>query len=135
MPITYSIDAERGIVFATVGDELSLGDTLLHVQEVFADPRFRPGMAALFDARQASLGEFSGDELRRVLSAIDSRPASLVLGVRWAIVVSREIDFAVSRMFEGLSGHLPVEIHVFRSYETARAWIEGGEDEPGTEQS
>ncbi|REJ76773.1 MAG: hypothetical protein DWQ36_24580 [Acidobacteria bacterium] len=124
MAIDYSIDVERGLVRATALGELNLPDSLLHVRQVFADARFRPGMDALFDLSLSSAREYTVAELRRLVGALERQSWALRSGARWAIVAGCDLDFGMSRVFEGLSAHLPIEIAVFRCREEAQAWID-----------
>lgn len=123
MPIVYDIDEERGIVFAQATGVVGLSDSLTHISEVFTDEKFRPGMHAVFDLTQASLTSFSASDLHRLLGSLEMEPRGIGPGARWAIVAARELDFGVSRMFEALASHLPIEVQVFRDSSAAVAWL------------
>jgi len=42
---------------------------------------------------------------------------------RVALVVSREIDFGLARMFEAYSQEFPFEIRIFKNLQDAEQWL------------
>lgn len=123
--ITYDIlDAEN---LVRIRYEGSLDDAMMveAYRSLYADPRWRPGMAEFVDVR--------GSDPKGVtltgLSAV-SKITAAALGEggeagRTAVVISKDVGFGMARMYEAVA--MMVEtVQIFRDPDEAMAWLGGG---------
>jgi hypothetical protein len=76
----------------------------------------------LWDLRQLRSGPDDPDALRATAAWLD-RSKEIWGGSRAAIVVARDLDFGIARMFQALTHDMGVEYQVFRDVQPARDWL------------
>jgi hypothetical protein len=82
-------------------------------------------MNALWDLREAVTTDMSSDDVRKVAQMVKGRRPSGV-SLRVALVVSRDADFGVARMFEAqLDPASHGDLQVFRDIDEATTWVCG----------
>ena len=120
MPISYTIDRQQGVIFATWKGVVTAEVLARHWATVFADPEFKMVRRTLADVREATVS-FSGAELARL---VESMAAPAVGETRWkaAIVVSQTAQFGMSRQFHVFAS-LFAEDAIFFDRESALAWL------------
>ena len=125
MPVSYVIEGDvlRLVMEGTYSPE----DIKQGFADAFEDPRRPEHPRFVFDvSRSEILAERSTDEIKamaRFLSAHADR-----FGMRCAALVSRPIQYGLSRMGAAFTGSREVEVGVFGSLDDAVAWLEGGTD-------
>jgi hypothetical protein len=92
------------------------------MEEVAADPRFRPGMPVLGDHRALDVTSLSSDDVK-ALGASASKLAEDVTASVFAVVVPDALAFGLTRMAEA---HInpQLRIGIFYSLDEALAWLE-----------
>lgn len=124
MPISLDWDPERRIwTFAATSFSLEEVADLVDKHDFYGAKRF------LWDLRDLHTAPRSGEDVRRGAGLLSSSRA-LWEGSRAAIVVSRDLDFGIARMFQALSEGLGVEYQVFRDVAAATGWLSVGD--PGS---
>jgi len=125
MAIDRSRDAAIWVLRVT--GTITLEEFKRAIIETFADPAFTQGSPILWDMRDfdttvADAATFSE------LVLFNEKTADERGGGRSAIVVSSEVDYGMSRMFQSIADGLPTDFAVFRSYRDARDWLLNGGD-------
>ena len=119
MPAYYKIDKERRLVMSTGSGVLTMTDALAHQEKLLKDPDFSPGFSQLMDLTQVTNVEFGTEDLRRLAQRSIFSPDS-----RRAILVSSDVVFGLSRMFEIFRETLgETGIRVFRNLDDALEWV------------
>ena len=91
-----------------------------------AHPRYREGMARLWDLRKAHLHGLSSVDLDRIRHYAAAKLSTR--GARVAVVVASDVDFGIVRMFQSWEGaSLPASMEGFRDVESAEAWLKAGD--------
>lgn len=128
MAIEMRIDAARGVVLVTAVGEVSgeeLGDA---GKALIARPDYDPKLNSLWDLRAL---EFVGDVAPlRTLAEFVKQPGVIEEPIRAALVVSRDLEFGIARLFQSHADEAPVKYQVFRDMDEARAWVGAGDAEP-----
>jgi hypothetical protein len=121
MPMRYTIDSERGMLFLSADGETSQAERFEAMQEWMRDPEFRPGLQTLADFSEsenvptlAELEEIVG-YMRRYQSAIGQK--------KIAIVTTRPVSFGVARQFGALVPGDFLTVQVFKDRDAALAWL------------
>ncbi|HVZ71084.1 MAG TPA: STAS/SEC14 domain-containing protein [Polyangia bacterium] len=91
---------------------------LAYIQRLIDDPAYDGAYADLFDTRDVTTLELTGDGLRTIATLIQKRQRS---SPRVAIVADAPAMFGMARMFELLRDD--IEVRVFRDDATALAWL------------
>lgn len=118
----YSIDSEKRRVEISFEGTLSPDDIAGLRSESVADPQFDPAFDQLIDGRAVS--SLEGIGAREVQFLASNRAGVHAEGARRAFVVSTDVGFGLSRMFQGLSNS-DGDVRVFRDYDQALAWLDG----------
>jgi hypothetical protein len=120
MPIETRIDSAAGLRTHIVSGEMDFDALSSTLEGVYSDPDFLPDLNVLWDLRDAILTVFSSGDVSRVVDVVKGNWT----GARAALVVGRDADFGMARMYElqhdtSSSG----EVRVFRDFEEATAWV------------
>jgi hypothetical protein len=119
-------DAERGFVRIRVTGRFEMAEAARRQGEVAAT---YPRMHRLWDLREANLAAWTAPEIRLGIDEIAGRTSEGAgEGLRVAGLVTRDLEFGVTRMFESMAGgKLPMRYAVFRDEERAIEWLVTGE--------
>ena len=120
MPISYSIDAQLGIILETWVGNVSASDLTEYWRNYLADPKVLSLRRTLVDLRQANL-TFTGRELSDLISHIVD---PILQGRDWktAIVVDSPVQFGVSRQYHIFAEHYSRD-EIFSDPELALQWL------------
>ena len=121
MPVTYAIDAVRGIIRTSCISPLMLAEVVGHFRTLASDPECPPDLDVLLNVSEAD----SPPE-RNQLDAVTDELIALRGKVRFgicAIVASRDAMFGMMRMFEVVAGPYFRMVRVFRDAGAAEAWV------------
>ncbi len=84
-------------------------------------PGYEPQMSALWDLRGAELLDFGPAQMQELAALLNAAPDRL--GAKIAIVVSRDVDYGIMRMWQVYGEDAPQLRAVFRDMEEAQAWL------------
>jgi hypothetical protein len=122
MPVSYQIDEALGLVLTTATGVLTDTDILQHKARVVADPRWKPGMRELADARSIDRFEVTTAGVRQ-MTALDEHNAAALESYALAIVVGHDAAYGMARMYQMLTEHTIPHVRVFRDMDEAKRWI------------
>jgi len=130
----FDVDHHRKLIKIRLFGDLSPDALREAASQVFSQ---YPGYSRLWDLRSASIGDLSRDQLEG-LAKFSQRGDSQPGKVRSALLVARDLDFGVGRMYQMVGEQiLPVNFAVFRDEDEADGWFsetdDGGGDEPGSQ--
>lgn len=118
MPAAYHIDAARCLVTTTIQGTVTDADLAANFAGLTADPAFDPAFDHLVDAREVTELEVTTGAVRRSAQGDPFAPGS-----RRAVVVSRDAEYGMARMFQALSPHGDDHLLVTRDLDEARRWL------------
>lgn len=124
MTIRTESDAVNGIRRHRVTGALTFQAFRAELESVYARPEMQ-ALSPLWDLRDARI-DMTAVEMRQIADLIGARwlPSD---SVRASLVVSKDYDFAMSRMLELLlDGRSSNDVMVFRNIEAAEAWLKKG---------
>jgi len=121
MPSSYKIDKARRLVLSEGSGLLTMPDLLAHQDKLAGDPDFSADYSQLYDLTQVTDVELTPNDLRRL-----AQRSLFLPNARRAIVVSSDVVFGLSRMFEMFRESLgETGIRVFRDHAEALTWVLG----------
>jgi hypothetical protein len=126
MPVAIQIEPENKLVTFQCSGTVGSDDVRGAFQGMIADPRFSPGINALWDLRNASIG-VRMQEIPGLLDMVTSRQGDRGRNYRVAILVAGSPDFGLSTLFEMSAHSMPFAVRVFRSRTEATRWLAGTE--------
>jgi hypothetical protein len=127
MPYEYSIDPEKNLLRETVTGKVTTEGLREFALRQARDPLYRRGLRLVSDYTRAQ-AEISYQEMSDFVRWLSTN----VHHTRQAIVVTRQLEFALARMFEQLSEGEDAKrrgrLRVFRDLAAAEAWALGNDD-------
>ena len=118
MPISVAWDARRRIWTVTTAGTFDLEE----VSQLLVGTDWKGSTLYLWDLRSVTRGPDSAAELRHAAQLVE-RGHKQWAGSRVAIVVARDVDFGMARMFQVFAEDAGVEFEVFRELEAALDWL------------
>ena len=120
MPISYTVDSDRGMVLVTWQGDVTEEEYRAHLREMLRDPEALRTGKCLADVRQANV-LMSGAQLNAVAN---TEAIPRLAGRQWktAVVVSSTVNYGVARQYEILSDSESSD-RVFREFAAALAWL------------
>jgi hypothetical protein len=118
MPMIFTIDPGRKVVFTSVFDNLTEQDIRDHQERLLQDPQFNPEYSELVDAtklKTVRLTSLSTDRLVR------TRPFGK--SARCAVIAESDLAFGISRMIELHCEEQGIPFRGFRNRPEAEAWL------------
>lgn len=119
MPISIVVDAASGVAIGTGTGVLDVEDCRAAVMALWKNSDWA-GLALVWDFRTAQLDVSAPDafELAQFVNGRQPSPPP----VRSAIVVSRDVDYGMARMFGTYRERSTTDVRVYRDFDAAIAW-------------
>jgi hypothetical protein len=118
VPADHHIDLALGLVRTREWGEVSDEDLRSLYDRIRADPAFKPSYRQLCDLRDVTRITSSVETLRFLAQLELFAP-----GAKRAIVVGREVDFGLARLFQTYSEAEGGTVEVFRNMTEAERWL------------
>jgi hypothetical protein len=120
MPITYTIDHGKKLMFETWTGEIQAADLAAFWKRLLADPEALEIRRTVVDLRAANI-RFNGVDLE---SLIETIVIPILKDRKWttAIVVDKPTQFGVSRQYQAFASHYSKD-SIFHCTEEAEKWI------------
>jgi hypothetical protein len=115
------IDEEKNIAYIKLSGQLSKKAILSAFDLAVADERYKNGMGRLWDFRDADLSSFDTATVMEMAQYSKRFPPG-INNVKVAFVVSRDLEYGLSRMFQ-MSSEARTPIQVFRTMAEAEKWM------------
>ncbi len=121
MAIRFRLDTVEKCVFGKSTSEVSNADVLEYQRMLAAHPDHGAGFDMLLDLRAAQGDLVTTDGLREA-SYVAEQFAPFLERCKCAVVVSTQLAFGMSRVFQALSSRA-LEVQVFYEVVEARSWL------------
>ena len=123
MTIIKNIILPDGPVKLTASGTISSADIIKALHGLLQDSQFKSGMDILWDFRQVKTENMRADQIREIVSFIKNNQEKRGANYRVALVVSRDIDFGLARMYEAYTQELPFQLQIFKELSAAEDWL------------
>jgi hypothetical protein len=118
MAISIDWDPQSRIWTLTTGKTFDLDQ----ISDLVEKTDWKTSKSYVWDFRALVKGPDSTDEVRQSVDLV-RRTHELWAGSRAAIVVARDVDFGIARMFGAYADEIDVEYRVFREKRSALEWL------------
>ena len=127
MDCTIHIDDAGAVATVRLTGSLNVEEILKIGEQLKTHPQYHEGTARLWDCRKIDLTTITKGDMRRVGNAVVAGKM-FSPGSRAAILVARDVDFGISRMYLSSEEEDVGTTKVFRDPESAEAWLKGSDD-------
>jgi len=123
MKLTTEIDKKNNLRIHTVDGPLDFKALQRILKETYSSQDYNSDMSVLWDIRKSDLSSFTSAQIQEIKNLVKKQWGTGGMS-RAAIVVSRDIDYGLTRMYELISSEeTKSEIRVFREYPEAVQWL------------
>jgi len=125
----YTINTDDHLFLIKLSGRFELRDLESCYKDMLAHDRWKTGTNVLWDATECTF-EHLGTKDVRLIGEMTVKYKEKRGNGKAAWVVSRDVDYGISRMFELLNkGKVVFDFHVFKSIEEARVWITAADED------
>jgi hypothetical protein len=122
MPVETVVDKKIGLIIRTVTGELTFEDIKSAFEASLTHPEFYIDMHVIWDLQKADASKLNTQDVIRIARYFESQLKNCV-DFKAAIVVSRDLEYGLSRMYQVAVADLPPKIGIFRGLEDAKKWV------------
>lgn len=120
MPISYSIDYDRRVIFERWSGEIRISDLSEYWERYLADPDVMAIRRTLVDLRESRI-LFKGSDLSDLIQSL-AMPRLKGMDWKTAIVTEHPVQFGVSRQYQVFAERYSRD-SIFHEREAALAWL------------
>jgi len=124
MAIGRYINPGTGLIVLTVSGNNRLKDIIQALKDMLVDPQYKKSADILWDFRDITTPHTNSQEIRELVSFIRKNRHVRGSGYRVALVVSRDLDYGIARMYDAYSEGLPFQMKIFREFDEAYSWVD-----------
>ena len=120
MPITYTVDSDRAIIFEHWSGTVSANELGTYWKHILSDPEVMAIRRTVVDLREATIG-FMGWDLEQL---IDSVVTPVMKGRTWvtALITGHPVQVGISNQYSVFASHYSKEA-IFADPDAAAAWV------------
>lgn len=122
MIVNTTVDKKASILIHTVTGEITFEEIKSLYKTVIAHPDFQEGMHVIWDIRDADASEFDSQDIVRLARYFETQIKDRT-DFKVAVIVSRDLEYGLSRMYQVAAADLPAKIEIFINLEDAKTWI------------
>ena len=123
MEISTRFNEEENLRIHKVEGTIDVDQIKEMLSALYNSPDYVPNMNALWDLRAADFTAVTTEQITSLTAIVEKYWGKGGQG-KAALIVSRDLDFGLSRMYEMLlSGSSPDKVMVFRDYHEAENWL------------
>lgn len=121
--ITTHIDKKFNLRIHQVTVSTTLDDIVSTLKGLYSEPDFNSEMNVLWDLRGADLASFLTSNIQKLRDFVSAHWGTEGKS-RAALIVSRDLEFGLSRMYEFfIESKTSNKVRVFRDYDEALEWV------------
>ena len=124
MPVKTVIDKKTGVMIRTVTGEISFEEIKSSYEASVTHPNFQKDMNVIWDVRDADASKFDNQDVIRIARYFETQLKDHA-DYKVAVIVSRDLEFGLSRTYQVAAADLPAKIEIFINLEDAKKWVTG----------
>ena len=121
MPISCHYDRERNILLGKMSGLLTEDDYRANMEEIIQSAEIPSDANTIWDMRKVDVSGLTFEFMTGLISFREDYPERGSSKI--ALLVPDDFSYALGRMYEGHSRHLPQTTKIFQDYSQALAWL------------
>ena len=122
MKVNTVVDKKNAIMIHTVTGKMSFDDIKSAYEAICLPPEFREDMNSIWDLRDADASKLDRQDVMRIARYIETQLKDRSK-FKAAVLVSRYLEYDLSRVYQVASADLPAKIEIFNNLEDAKKWV------------
>ena len=126
MKVNTVVDKRDEIMIHTVTGEMTIDEIKSSYETILTHPDFRIDMNSIWDMRDADASKFESQDVIRIARYFETQFKNRA-EFKVAVIVSRNLEYDLSRMYQVAAADLPAKIRIFHNLEEAKKWLAGSD--------
>jgi hypothetical protein len=123
MPIIFHIKPDAKLIICVHAGIVADDEFLNSYKTMLESDMFTPGTNLLIDLRPTDSSPRSQEVLKQFAYFVKSKLGNAGIYPKVAVVAPQDLSFGLARMYEFFADSIPWDFVVFRSVDTALAWL------------
>ena len=121
MKINTFVDKKSSIIIHTITGEITFEEIMASYEALLSHPDFQEDMFAVWDIRNADASKFDSQDVIRLARYFETQIKNRA-AYKVAVIVSRDLEYGLSRTYQVAAADLPAKIGIFINLEDAKEW-------------
>jgi hypothetical protein len=126
MTVTIIVDKKDAVMIHKVTGEITFEEIKSSYKAVLSHPDFQENIRVIWDLRDADASEIDRQDVIRLARYFETQLKNRA-EFKVAVIVSRDVEFGLSRMYQVAAADLPAKIGIFINLEDAKKWVTGSD--------
>ena len=126
MIVNAAVDKNAEVMIHTVTGEITYEGIKSSYESVRSLSDFQENMNSIWDIRDADASKFDSQDVIKVARYFETQTKNRA-EYKTAIIVSRDLEYGLSKIYQVAAADLPAKIGVFDNLEEAKKWITGSD--------
>ncbi|MBU0767738.1 MAG: hypothetical protein KJ687_01410 [Proteobacteria bacterium] len=122
MIVNTVVDKKGTVMIHTVTGEITFEEIKSSYEAILLHPDFQRDMYAIWDVRDADASKFDSQDVIRLARYFETQIKNRA-EFKVAVIVSRDLEYGLSRMYQVAAADLPAKIGIFINLEEAKKWV------------
>ncbi len=119
----FKIIQKDNLVVNTIVGPFDMDQYYAIMESIMNDKLFKPAMNMFWDFRESTLSNLNSQDIHNIRAYVERVRKRRGKNYRVVFLVSKAIDYGLSRMYQIISEDLPVKFEIFYDEEEAFKWI------------
>ena len=124
MIVNTVVDKKDAIIIHMVTGEITFEELKSSYKAILSHPDYQEDMNSTWDIRNADASKFDSHDIMRIASYFEAQLKNRA-EYKVAIIVSRDLEYDLSKMYQVVSADLPPKIGIFDNLEKAKKLVAG----------
>jgi len=126
MMVNTVVDKKAAVMIHTVTGEMTFDEIKSSYEAILSHPEFQEDMNSIWDMRNADASKFDRQDVIRLARYFETQLKNRA-EFKVAVIVSRDLEYDLSRMYQVAAVDLPAKIGIFNNLEEAKKWVIGSD--------
>jgi len=126
MKVNTFVDKKNSVIIHTVTGEITFAQIKSSYEAVLSHPDLQDDMCVIWDIRDADASKFDSQDVIRLARYFETQ-LKYRSKFKVAVIVSRDLEYGLSRMYQVAAADLPAKIGIFINIEDAKKWVTGSD--------
>jgi hypothetical protein len=126
MIVNTVVDKKASVMIHTVTGEMTFDEIKSSYEAILSHPDYQEDMNSIWDMRNADASKFDRQDVIRLARYFETQLKNRA-EFKVAVIVSRDLEYDLSRMYQVAAVDLPAKIGIFNNLEEAKKWVIGSD--------
>jgi hypothetical protein len=124
MIVNTVVDKKSSVMIHTVTGKITFEEIKSSYEAVLTHPDFKDDFNSIWDIRDADASKFYSHDVIKIARYFETQTKTRAK-YKVAVIVSRDLEYAISRKYQVAAADLPARIGIFIDLEEAKKWVTG----------